>query len=56
MEVTNHIKYEIDKSAERIDSILSSGSGNYEDKDILPSRSSLSYTKLILDYAAYLRN
>ena len=44
MEVTNHIKYEIDKSAERIDSILSSGSGNYEDKDSLPSRSSLSFT------------
>ena len=44
MEVTNHISYDIDKSAERIDEILSSGNGNYEDKSYLPSRSSLTYT------------
>ena len=43
MESTNHIKYEIEKSAERIDNILSSGSGNYEDKEKLPSRNNLSY-------------
>ena len=44
MEVTNHISYDIDKSAERIDDILSAGNGNFEDKAYLPSRSSLTYT------------
>ncbi len=44
MEVTNHISYDIDKSADRIDEILSAGNGNYEDKSYLPSRSSLTYT------------
>ena len=44
MEVTNHILYDIDKSAERIDDILSAGNGNFEDKGYLPSRSSLTYT------------
>lgn len=44
MEVTNHIFYDIDKSAQRIDDILSAGNGNFEDVSSLPSRSSLTYT------------
>ena len=44
MEVKNRIAYDVNKSAERIDSILSAGNGNFEDKDTLPSRSSLTYT------------
>ncbi len=44
MEVKNRIAYDVDKSAERIDSILSAGNGNFEDKDTLPSRNSLTYT------------
>ena len=30
MEVKNRIAYDVDKSAERIDSILSAGNGNFE--------------------------
>ena len=44
MEVTNHIFYDIDKSNQRIDDILSAGNGNYEDVFYLPSRSNLTYT------------
>lgn len=44
METTNHIDYDIDKSAERIDAILYSGRMNYEDRVTLPSRSDLTYT------------
>ena len=44
MEVTNHVYYDVDKSSERIDDILSAGNGNFEDKGYLPSRSSLTYT------------
>lgn len=44
MEVTNRITYDIDKSSERIDDILSAGSRNFEDKSYLPSRSNLTYT------------
>lgn len=44
MEVTNHIYYDVEKSAERIDEILDAGNGNYSDKDYIPSRSSLTYT------------
>ena len=44
MEVTNHVSYDVDKSAKRIDEILDAGNGNFEDKSSLPSRSSLTYT------------
>lgn len=44
MEVTNRIIYDVEKSAERMDSILNAGSGNYCDKDSIPARSSLTYT------------
>lgn len=44
MEVTNHIFYDVDKSAERIDDILAAGNANFEDKSYLPSRSNLTYT------------
>jgi len=44
MEVTNRAYYDIDKSAKRIDDILSTGNGNFEDKDNLPLRSNLTYT------------
>lgn len=44
MEVKNHMAYNIEKSAERIQEILDSNNSNYEDKDyILPSRDSLTY-------------
>lgn len=43
MEVTNRIAYDVEKSAERIDDILSAGNGNYEDKGYVPSRSNLTY-------------
>lgn len=44
MEVTNKITYDVEKSAGRIDEILSSVSANYSDKDSIPSRTSLTYT------------
>lgn len=44
MEVTTRIAYDVEKSAERIDDILSAGNGNYEDKGYVPSRSNLTYT------------
>ncbi len=44
MEVKNHLVYDIEKSAERIQEILDSNNSNYEDKDnIVPSRNSLTY-------------
>ena len=44
MEVKNHLDYNIEKSAERIQEILDSNNSNYEDKDnIVPSRNSLTY-------------
>lgn len=44
MEVDKHTAYDIEKSVERIDDILYSTSGNFEEKKPLPSRSNLSYT------------
>lgn len=44
MEVTNRITYNIDKSSERMDTILDAGIGNYSDKDSVPLQSSLTYT------------
>lgn len=45
MEVTNRISYDVDKSASRIDDILSAGNDNYEETNTyIPSRSSLTYT------------
>ena len=42
MEVKNHIVYNIEKSAERIQEILDSNNANYEEKDNnIPSRESL---------------
>ena len=44
METTNHIAYDIDKSSQRMDDILSAGNGNFSDSDSIPQRSSLTYT------------
>lgn len=44
MEIINHSSYNVEKSVERIDDILAAGSGGYEDKTDIPSRSSLTYT------------
>lgn len=44
MEVTNRIAYDVEKSAKRIDDILSTGNGNFEDKGYVPSRSVLTHT------------
>lgn len=44
MEVTNHITYDVEKSASRIDEILSAGNNNFSDAQTLPSRSQLTYT------------
>lgn len=45
MEAKNHIVYNIEKSAERIQEILDSNNANYEEKDNnIPSRESLTYT------------
>lgn len=43
METTNHIAYDIDKSSQRMDDILSAGNGNFSDSDSIPQRSSLTY-------------
>lgn len=44
MEVKNHIVYNIEKSAERIQEILDSNSANYEEKgNVVPSRATLTY-------------
>lgn len=44
MEVKNHIVYNIEKSAERIQEILDSNNSNYEEKgNIVPSRDTLTY-------------
>ncbi len=44
MEVKNHIVYNIEKSAERIQEILDSNNANYEDKgNEVPSRDTLTY-------------
>ena len=44
METTNHIVYDTDRSAQRIDDILNAGNGNFSDSDSIPLRSSLTYT------------
>lgn len=44
MEATNHISFDVSKSASRIDDILNAGNENYSDKDTVPSRSDLTYT------------
>lgn len=44
MEVKNHVFYNIEKSAERIQEILDSNNSNYEDKDkVVTSRDTLTY-------------
>ena len=44
MEVKNHVFYNIEKSAERIQEILDSNSANYEEKgNVVPSRATLTY-------------
>lgn len=43
MEATNKV-YDFDKSLERIDEILDSDNKQYEEKDSIPSRSSLTFT------------
>ena len=44
MEVKNHVIYNIEKSAERIQEILDSNSANYEEKgNVVPSRATLTY-------------
>lgn len=44
MEVKNHVVYDIEKSAGRIQEILDSNNSNYEDKgNIVPSRDTLTY-------------
>ena len=44
MEVKNHIVYNIEKSAERIQEILDSNNSNYEEKgNVVPSRDTLTY-------------
>lgn len=46
MEVKNHIVYNIEKSAERIQEILDSNNANYEEKgNVVPSRATLTYNK-----------
>jgi hypothetical protein len=46
MEVKNHIVYNIEKSAERIQEILDSNNANYEEKGtVVPSRATLTYNK-----------
>lgn len=44
MEVTNRIEYDVEKSSERMDSILNSGNENYSDEKYIPSRALLTYT------------
>ncbi len=44
METTNHIAYDIDKSSQRMDQILSVSNDNFSDSDSIPPRQSLSYT------------
>lgn len=44
MEVTNRIEYDVNKSADRVDAILSAGNGNYGDAKGIPARTSLTYT------------
>lgn len=44
MEVKNHVVYNIEKSAERIQEILDSNNANYEEKgNVVPSRATLNY-------------
>ena len=44
MEVKNHVFYNIEKSAERIQEILDSNSANYKEKgNVVPSRATLTY-------------
>ena len=44
MEVKNHVVYNIEKSAERIQEILDSNNANYEEKgNVVPSRATLTY-------------
>ena len=44
MEVKNHVVYNIEKSAERIQEILDSNNANYKEKgNVVPSRATLTY-------------
>lgn len=44
METNNSITYDVEKSAERIDSILDASNDNYEDVKEIPSRDDLTFT------------
>lgn len=44
MEVIERISYDIEKSAERIESILSAGNDSFSDREQVPSRNELDYT------------
>ena len=41
---TNHISYNIDKSATRIDDILNASNSGFEELDEIPSRDKLTFT------------
>ncbi len=41
---TNHISYNIDKSATRIDDILNANNSGFEELDEIPSRDKLTFT------------
>ena len=43
MEVKENVSFDIDKSAERMDAILSAGDDRFEDKEYIPSRRELDY-------------
>lgn len=44
MEAANHITYDIDKSAQRMDDILNAGNGSFSDSNAIPQRTALTYT------------
>ena len=44
MEANHSIKYDIEKSNERIDDILDANDNNYEDVNEIPARSDLTFT------------
>lgn len=43
MEVKENVSFDIDKSAERMDAILSAGDDGFEDREYIPSRRELDY-------------